>query len=82
MRRAAALPQRSHALPPSLVGSVAVLALGTGLEWMARRLMGSAARAAGRAVTTGGDQRPSRAQPATEATIDEFVYVRKVQLRR
>jgi hypothetical protein len=83
VRPAAGLPQRSRALPSSLVGSVAVLALGTGLEWVARRLMGSAARAAGRSLVTGGrDQNPTQRQPQGEATIDELIYVRKVQLRR
>jgi hypothetical protein len=82
VRPAPALPQRSSgALPPSLVGSVAVLALGTGLEWVARRVFGSAARAAGRALIPGSDQRIAKT-PQAEATIDEFVYVRKVQLRR
>ena len=41
------------AMPPSLIGSVAVLAMGTGLEWLARRSWRSAARAAGRALVPG-----------------------------
>ena len=41
--RSVGLPQvqRSSAIPPTLIGSVAVLALGTGAEWLARRLAGS-----------------------------------------
>ena len=75
-------PVSSRSVTPSLVGSVAVLALGTGLEWMARRLMGTAARKAGRALVSGAETRPAPRQPKTEATIDELIYVRKVQLRR
>jgi hypothetical protein len=73
-------------LPPSLIGSVAVLAVGTGLEWLARRMAGNAARAAGRALVP--SERASPATPrnaqaeAPEVTIDEVVYVRKVQVRR
>ncbi|HWO74059.1 MAG TPA: hypothetical protein VNN21_10940, partial [Dehalococcoidia bacterium] len=48
--RGSNLPTIRKAIPPSLVGSVAVLAVGTGLEWLARRLASSAARAAGRAL--------------------------------
>jgi hypothetical protein len=78
------LPVRSPALPPSLVGSVAVLAVGTGLEWLARRMASSAARAAGRALI-GAERSPtttkSRSEPES-VTVDEVLYIRKVQLRR
>lgn len=81
--RQSSLPVRAPSLPPSLIGSIAVLAVGTGLEWLARRLAGSAARAAGRAVL-----RPERSPAATTphsndtVTVDEVLYVRKIQLRR
>ena len=84
-RRPANLPAPigRGAIPPSLVGSVAVLALGTGLEWLARRLAGSAARAAGRALA---GERPLPAKrvssPPDSIAVDEVLYVRKVQLRR
>jgi hypothetical protein len=76
-----------RAIPPSLIGSIAVLAVGTGLEWLARRLAGSTARAAGRALINREAATPSKAQPAAisdedEVTVDEFLYVRKIQLRR
>lgn len=82
--RESRLPVRStRAIPPSLVGSVAVLAVGTGIEWLARRMAGPAARAAGRALV-GADSplRSSRRRNEAEVTVDEVVYVRKVQLRR
>jgi hypothetical protein len=73
-------------LPPSLVGSVAVLAVGTSLEWLARRMVGSAARAAGRALvgadTTDRVPTPKPAPRSDNVTVDEVLYVRKVQLRR
>jgi hypothetical protein len=80
------LPARSRALPPSLVGSMAVLAVGTGLEWLARRMAGTAAKAAGRALI-GADRAqppaPKRAAPSDDTvTVDEVLYIRKVQLRR
>lgn len=71
-------------LPPSLIGSVAVLAVGTSLEWLARRMVGSAARAAGRALV-GADRTPPPTKPAPrsdDVTVDEVLYIRKVQLRR
>ncbi len=74
---------RRGGLPPSLVGSVAVLAVGTSLEWLARRMVGSAARAAGRALI--GSDRSETQKPAPrsdDVTVDEVLYVRKVQLRR
>jgi hypothetical protein len=76
--------RQSRAIPPSLVGSVAVLAVGTGIEWLARRMAGTAARAAGRALI--GGERPSlpahRSRDTRTVTIDEVVYVRKVEVRR
>jgi hypothetical protein len=79
------LPARSGGgIPPSLVGSVAVLAVGTGIEWLARRLMNSAARAAGRALVGAESPRPPapRSSTAESVTIDEMVYVRKIEVRR
>jgi hypothetical protein len=87
---ARAVVRRTPGLPPSLVSSVAVLAVGTGLEWLARRLVSTAARSAGRALAGEGDIRPQPTTPPPApkqeapltATIDEIVVVRKVQLRR
>ena len=82
--RSRSLPAVRRTLPPSLVGSVAVLAVGTGIEWLARRMAGSAARAAGRALI-GQDRSVTAAKPAPrpeDVTVDEVLYVRKVQLRR
>jgi hypothetical protein len=83
--RESRLPARqSRAIPRSLMGSVAVLAAGTGIEWLARRMAGSAARAAGRALV--GADRPvhptKRAPDSQSVTINEVVYVRKVEVRR
>ena len=82
--RPTSLPARSSAVPASLVGSVAVLALGTGLEWLTRRLAGSAARAAGRALI-GQDRHPvPSAKPRSDkpdVSVDEIIYVHKVELR-
>lgn len=78
------LPALRRGLPPSLVGSVAVLAVGTGIEWLARRMAGSAARAAGRALV-GQDRLPApttRSPRPDDVTVDEVLYVRKVQVRR
>jgi hypothetical protein len=66
---------------------MAVLAVGTGIEWLARRMAGSAARAAGRAATRAlvgpePSQPPAVRPPARGVTIDEVVYVRKIQVRR
>jgi hypothetical protein len=83
--RTSSLPARgSPALPPSLVGSVALLAVGTGLEWLARRLANNALQAAGRAIVARGDppRKAVAAQPQSDVTVNEFLYVRKVQLRR
>jgi hypothetical protein len=85
--RSVGLPSvhRSRAIPPSLVGSVAVLALGTGAEWLARRLAGTATRAMARKMLGGSNpQVPAKAQQSTpsDVTVDEVLYVRKVSLRR
>jgi hypothetical protein len=75
-------------LPPTLVGSIAVLAIGTGLEWLARRMAGNAARgaarAAGRALTKRQPEAPVRAaSPAEPAVVvREVLFVREVDLRR
>jgi hypothetical protein len=77
---------RRRSLPPSLVGSVAVLALGTGIEWVARRLAVQAAQAAGRALLRGSS--PAAASPNRsikgdgDVAIDEVLYIREVRLRR
>jgi hypothetical protein len=80
------LPAQSspRGLPPSLVGSVALLALGTGAEWLARRLAGTAVRSATKAVL-GRSVAPSTKSALTtpkDVTVDEVLYIRKVQLRR
>jgi hypothetical protein len=71
-------------IPTPLVGSMALLAVGTGLEWLARRMAGSAARAAGRALI--GADRPQtpvvRPSAARGVVVDEVVYVRKIEVRR
>ncbi len=70
-------------IPPSVVGGVAVLALTTGVEWVMRRMAGNAARAAGRAlVTRNSTPLPTKASAPSEVSVDEIVYIRKVQLRR
>ena len=79
------LPVRSQAsIPPSLIGSVAVLAIGTGLEWLARRVANNAARAAGRALLTrGGSSKGKTAQlQRGDVIVSEIFYTREVQLRR
>ena len=80
------LPARRRALPPTLVGSVAVLAVGSGLEWLARRAASSAARAAGRALVSQKGTPASTRSVAPKAPVagevDEFLYVRKVRLHR
>jgi hypothetical protein len=83
--RTETLPAVPGAIPPSLIGSIAVLAVGTGLEWLARRIAGSTARAAGRALINREAATPNKPQPAAvsdDVTVDEFLYVRKIQLRR
>lgn len=81
---ASALPSIPVAIPPSVVRGVAVLALSTGIEWAMRRVAGNAARAAGRALVPGSSQPSRQARDASprEVSVDEIVYVRKVQLRR
>ncbi len=74
------------ALPASFVGSMAVLAVGTGLEWAARRIVPSAAKAAGRAMI-GQERVPAThgkkdGKSADNISVDEVLYVRKVQIRR
>lgn len=87
MRESKLPAQSGGGLPPSLVGSVALLAVGTGLEWLARRMAGNAARgaakAAGRALTK-RQTTSTPAQPRDEAAVvvNEVIYVRQVQLRR
>jgi hypothetical protein len=79
--RPPSLPARSQALPPTLIGSVAVLAVGTGLEWLARRLAGSAARAAGRKILA-QERRPAKQVEQPDVVVNEALYVRRVELRR
>jgi hypothetical protein len=84
--RAPDLPVPIRSVPPSLIGSVAVLALGTGLEWAARRLGSGAAkgaaRAAGRALLNRGGATPRAPQAETTAFVEELIYIRQVQVRR
>ena len=65
-----------------------MLAIGTGIEWLARRLAGSAARgaarAAGRALTK-REQSPVKAATQDDSpavVVKEVLYVRQVNLRR
>lgn len=75
------LPVRPQAIPPQLVGSMAVLALGTGLEWLARRFASNAARSAGRALVS--QDRSEAARPnSSDTSIEELLYIRKIQIRR
>jgi hypothetical protein len=63
---------------------MAVLALSTGEEWILRRAAGNAAKAAGRSLLP-GSSRPAKQLGSSEprqVTVDEVLYVRKVQLRR
>jgi hypothetical protein len=70
-------------IPPAVVRGVAVLALSTGVEWMLRRMAGNAAKAAGRSLIPGaGSSKQLKAGEPRQVTIDEVLYVRKVQLRR
>ncbi len=73
----------SSGLPPSVVGSVALLAIGTGIEWLARRLAGNAARAAGNAlVRRDRPDTPAPARGLDAVVVREVLYVREVNLRR
>lgn len=78
------LPAPVRAIPPSLVGSVAVLAVGTGVEWLARRMASNAVRAVGRAIVNREPaSRPRKKGSAQDdVTIEEILYVRQVQIRR
>jgi hypothetical protein len=72
-------------IPPAVIRGAAMLALGTGVEWMMRRMAGNAVRAAGRSLIPGGNNAPAKQLSAAgprEVTVDEVLYVRKVQLRR
>ena len=86
--RSARLPAEVRSIPPSLVGSVAVLALGTGLEWAARRLgagaLRGAARATGRALLNKGLQSQTRtaAEPDPAFRVDELLYIRRTRFER
>jgi hypothetical protein len=86
VRPASSPAAKAGQIPPSVVGSVALLVVGTGLEWIARRLARNAAGAAGRAIVgQGQDRLPAnqRKNPNPESvSVDELVYVRRVQLRR
>jgi hypothetical protein len=77
--------QTQRGLPPSIVGSVALLALGTGAEWLARRLASTAVRSATKAVlgrNLPANTRKSALTTPKDVTVDEVLYIRKVQLRR
>jgi hypothetical protein len=74
----------SVSIPPSVVRGAAVLALSTCAEWVLRRMAGNAARAAGRSLIPGASapQKQLKAQEPRQVTIEEALYIRKVQLRR
>ena len=78
------MPTVTVPIPPAVIRGAAMLALGTGVEWMLRRMAGNAARAAGRSLIPGGNNSPAKQLNAgpREVTVDEILYVRKVQLRR
>ena len=85
--RSSSLPAEVRTIPPSLIGSVAVLALGTGLEWAARRLASgaakSAARAAGRALLSRGSaSQPQVANDAPARIVQEVLYIRQVRIQQ
>ena len=84
--RSPELPAAIRSVPPSLIGSVAVLALGSGLEWAARRMGAgaakSAARAAGRALLNRGSVKDQPATPAATTLVEEMIYIRQVEVRR
>jgi hypothetical protein len=70
-----AVRRRNRTIPLPLVGSMAVLALGTTAEWAARRLAGSATRALARGVLAGNSKTPTKAQPPAtqDVTVDEII---------
>jgi len=85
--RPSSLPAEVRTIPPSLIGSVAVLALGTGLEWAARRLASgaakSAARAAGRALLSRGTTSNQQVDNNAAARIvEEVLYIRQVRIQQ
>jgi hypothetical protein len=85
--RPSSLPAEVRTIPPSLIGSVAVLALGTGLEWAARRLATgaakSAARAAGRALLSRGTASQTQAHnDAAVRIVEEVLYIRQVRIQQ
>jgi hypothetical protein len=78
------------AVPASLVGSVAVLALGTSLEWIARKFGGAAAKGAAKgaaraivsqALSPAKQTSPPPA-PLEPDAVDELVYIRRTRIRR
>lgn len=79
--RPAAVTRRQF-LPAPLVGSLALLALGTGAEWLARRLAVSAARSASSALLSLAQRPRQRRLPQQTAVVDEILYVRKIEVRR
>jgi hypothetical protein len=83
--RDATLPAPRRAVPPSVVNGVALLALGTGLEWLARRMAAGAAGAVTRAVIGPGRAKAApreAAPPRDDVAVDEFLFVRQVRLKR
>lgn len=86
--RESSLPiESARGLPPSLVGSIAILAIGTGIEWLARRMASGAARgaarAAGRAIAKHqpAQTAPKKRAPDPAVVVREFVYMREVDLQ-
>jgi hypothetical protein len=85
--RPSTLPVEARAIPPSLIGSVAVLALGTGLEWAARRLASGAARGAARAagralLSRAGSSQPQVQNDAAAGIMQEVLYIRQVRIQQ
>ena len=84
--RGTELTTETRAIPPSLIGSVAVLAIGSGLEWAARRMGAgaakTAARAAGRALLSRGSAKEQPPTHAATTVVEEMIYIRQVEVRR
>ena len=78
------IPAKPVAIPPSVVRGAALLALTTGAEWLLRRMAGNAAKAAGRSLVPSSvlPSKQVKTQGPQEVSVDEILYVRKVQLRR
>ena len=81
----AGLPAVRGSLPPTVLRGLAALAIGTGLEWAARRLASNATRGITRALIQREPTKKPKASnggSADAVAIDEVVYIRQVHLRR